>query len=1128
MLLPQDPQGPDPTITSRAQAVGLSYPQIIDTYLTGYSSRPALAERAYTIQLDPRSGESQRQVLPQYRAMSYSTLRERVMALAAAWRSDPEFAIHPGERVCAIGFASIDFAVLDLALAYSAALPVPLSTHLEPEQLEGILQTTEPAVLAVTLAHLPAAVEVVGRHACIRGLLVFDGDMAVPSERRRFEDSVAELHSRGSGLPVCTLQDLIGRWQGHQVDLAETADSGPGETALLIHTSGSTGPPKGACIPFKALMHTWRTVCGPFPKVVVVLAPFHHMMGRDAMASALSAGGTAYFTARPDLATVFEDIRLARPTSLTVFPRLCEAIHQQLQAPAAPQHLLGDRLQSIVVASAPIAPAIRTSIAEALQIPVHEGYSSTETASGGLAMNGRLNRNTVTEYRLRSVLESGYSVRDQPYPRGELCVRTRYGISGYFRNPKATAQLFDTDGFCCTGDIVEERGPDQIVLIDRRSNAIKLSQGEFVAVGQLEQRLAGASACLRQVHVHGDSRRSYLLAVVVPEPEVLDRLSRSQGDPVEPAVLVRGEILRAAAELGLRSFEIPRDVILADEPFSVENGLLSPLGKPLRPAIRRRYLDALEALYRRHEASRASERQSLRRAPAEGSIESRLRILVSASLGVPCPESELGRSFRELGGDSLGAVQLSAEIEEVFGVSIGAERILAPGGTIHDWARRIRLAVANPYLPQPASEAAGGRLMAADLQVDRFIDRVALDAARTLPESQGPPQTVLLTGATGFLGGRLLLAWLERLASSGGRLLVLVRPSADIPPLERLEARFAHLDPMTAARWRSLADGCLEVVTGDLEEPRFGLDVAAYSRLVAEVDAICHCGALVNHRLAYRHLHAPNVQGTVEVLRLAMGGRRKTIDAISSIGVASLPCLAEEGIGLDGSYAQGYLASKWACEQLLRSAQRHTGLPIRVVRLGLLLPDRRIAGEVNREDLLSRLMVSIMMTGIAPRSFMAATAAGPKPGFRITGMPVDVVAAAIVALGDQAPGGEGLFSLGDGSECTVPLDALLDAMEAAGWIRERIMDYHQWLERMAAELRYLPAHRQACSLLDLLEAYRPVAAAELLRVGAGGFRPLAGVSWDGIGGSLAAPAYIRKCLADFSALPMLREEGGGD
>jgi fatty acid CoA ligase FadD9 len=1062
--------------SSVALPPSLAYGALIDTILEGHGERPALAERAYLVQADPATGTTRRRTLAEFRPITYRTLRDRVRCLAAAWHRDPDGVIRREERVAIIGFASIDYAVIDLALAYTGAVPMPLSGHHSAAEFDAILQRTTPAALAVSIAQLPAMVDLVRRHACIRQLIVFDADTRITAERTLLADADMRLRAAGSTVPLVLLQDLLRR--GHGLDVPPPAAVDAEAMALLIHTSGSTGQPKGACISAAALINTWRQVSGPDPKVAVVLAPFHHMMGRDSMVTALNCGGLACFTLKPDLSTVFEDIRLARPTGLVLFPRLCEWIDQHVRSSQTGgddlRHFLGDRLESIVVASAPIAPRIRALMEDTFRVPVHEGYSSTETASGGLAMNGRLNRPNVLDYRLRDVPESGYFLSDRPFPRGELCVKTRFGIREYFRNPEATAALFDADGFCCTGDVVEERGPGQIALIDRRRNVLKLSQGEYVAVGALEQLFADGCASVAQIHVHGESSRSYLLAVVVPDREALARRPQPPASDAELLALVRQEVVQLAGEQGLQSFEIPRDFLLADEPFSHANGLLSSLGKPLRPAIRQRYQRALAKLYAAHDRLGDAALASLRQPGARLSLEDRLRLLLRSTLGVHDHGSLEDRCFRDLGGDSLGAVQLSVRIEAEFGVAIEASQILGPEGTIAAWARILRAGGSGPGQELAAGDLPPGdlsteALAAEDVRVEAFIDGATLGAAAQLPAASAPVRSVLLTGANGFLGGRVALAWLERLARSDGRLVCLVRPSHAQSARERLEARFAHLDPATAARWRMLAERHLEVVAGDIGAPRLGLDAGTYDRLAHEIEAIGHCAALVNHRLDYRHLRRPNVIGTAEIVRLALTHRRKSIDLISTIGVASLP----QRIRLDGSYANGYIASKWACEQLLRSTHARTGLPIRIIRSGLVLPDRQLAGERNPDDILSRLIHSIQLTGLAPPGFPITDAGGESVGFRASGLPVDQLAQTIVALGDGAPEGFHLLTLGGPADGWFPLEALVDRIEAAGVPLERTPSYGEWLVRIEAALRQLPAAQRSRSLLDVLEAYRP-------------------------------------------------------
>src|SRR4029077_13730977 len=158
-------------------------------------------------------------------------------------------------------------------------------------------------------------------------------------------------------------------------------DSGDDTTlALLIYTSGSTGAPKGAMYPTKMVMNAWRRSSmamwgneGATPSITLNFMPMSHMMGRGILYATLGAGGTAYFAARNDLSTFFDDLALVRPTQLSFVPRIWDMVFGQFQgeldrrtADGADrgaveadvlaelrQNLLGGRFISAATASAP-------------------------------------------------------------------------------------------------------------------------------------------------------------------------------------------------------------------------------------------------------------------------------------------------------------------------------------------------------------------------------------------------------------------------------------------------------------------------------------------------------------------------------------------------------------------------------------------------------------------------------------------------------------------------------------------------------------------------------------------------------------------------------------------------------
>src|SRR3546814_4091162 len=89
-------------------------------------------------------------------------------------------------------------------------------------------------------------------------------------------------------------------------------------------------------------------------------------------------------------------------------------------------------------------------------------------------------------------------------------------IPGYFKQPEATAALYDEEGFIRTGDIMEERARDALVYLDRSNDVLKLSQGEFVALGTLGSTFETGCTAIHQMYVYCNSARSFLLAVIVP------------------------------------------------------------------------------------------------------------------------------------------------------------------------------------------------------------------------------------------------------------------------------------------------------------------------------------------------------------------------------------------------------------------------------------------------------------------------------------------------------------------------------------------------------------------------------------------------------------------------------------
>jgi fatty acid CoA ligase FadD9 len=372
---------------------------------------------------------------------------------------------------------------------------------------------------------------------------------------------------------------------------------------------------------------------------------------------------------------------------------------------------------------------------------------------------------------------------------------------------------------------------------------------------------------------------------------------------------------------------------------------------------------------------------------------------------------------------------------------------------------------------------------ASDLTLDRFIHAGTLTAAKTLPLAAGEPHTVLLTGANGYLGRFVTLEWLERLSRTGGKLITIIRGSNADVARARLEEAFDSGDPQLLSHFREMATEHLEVIVGDIGEPNLGLDDPTWQGLAESVDLIAHVGALVNHVLPYEQLFGPNVVGTAEVIKLAISSRIKPVTFMSTVAVAMQIApekFAEDGDirvisparAIDDSYANGYGNSKWAGEILLREAFDLCGLPVAVFRSDMILAHSRYVGQLNVVDNFTRLLLSLLTTGIAPGSFYQTDAAGDRQRAHYAGVPADFVAEAVTTLGKQVTDGFRSFDVENPHDDGISLDTFVDWLIDAGHKIHRISDYNEWLTRFETTLKALPEKQRQRSVLPLLGAYR--------------------------------------------------------
>ena len=562
-----------------------------------------------------------------------------------------------------------------------------------------------------------------------------------------------------------------------------------------------------------------------------------------------------------------------------------------------------------------------------------------------------------------------------------------------------------------------------------------------------------------------------------------DALSRWAADELKSQI---AESLQTVAkESELQSYEVPRDFIVETTPFTLENGLLTGIRKLAWPKLKQHYGERLEQLYTELAQSQADELSELRRSGADRPALETISRAAAALLGASTADVAPDAHFTDLGGDSLSALTFGNLLRDIFDIDVPVGVIVSPANDLQAIAAYIEAERSGSKRPTFALVHGRGatEVHAADLTLDKFLDASTIAAASSLPGPSAEVRTVLLTGATGFLGRYLALEWLERLSLVDGKLICVVRAKSDDDARRRLDATFDSGDPELLRHYRELAADHLEVIAGDKGDADLGLDQQTWQRLADTVDLIVDPAALVNHVLPYSELFGPNVVGTAELIRIALTTKIKPYIYVSTIGVGDQidPAKFTEDADVrvisatrkvDDSYANGYGNSKWAGEVLLRKAHDLTGLPASVFRCDMILADTKYKGQLNVPDMFTRLMLSLVATGIAPGSFYELGASGNRQRAHYDGLPVEFIAEAISTLGERVVDGFETYHVMNPYDDGIGTDEYVDWLIDAGYSIERIADYAQWIDRFETSMRGLPEKQRQASLLPLVHNYQ--------------------------------------------------------
>ncbi|MBK7774594.1 MAG: AMP-binding protein [Sandaracinaceae bacterium] len=370
------------------------------------------------------------------------------------------------------------------------------------------------------------------------------------------------------------------------------------------------------------------------------------------------------------------------------------------------------------------------------------------------------------------------------------------------------------------------------------------------------------------------------------------------------------------------------------------------------------------------------------------------------------PGAVLGRDalapdedFFDAGGTSLLALEVAARAEAA-GSRVSAVSI-AQGRT-----PRAALASHTAELTTWLARAAQERWLGSVTPLSRT-------PARPLSAMQ-----VLVTGATGTLGGALLPRLLDELGPDGRVHCLVRRPDAlhaGLPPALRVAA----------------GDPRVRVHVGDVTEEHLGLAAAHYAQLTEQLHTVIHLAARLSAAASLHELNAVNLEGTRRVLQLCASGRPKALLHASTLSVFTdaLPrperCMEADDLAITEALLTPYATSKWLAERLVRSADPHAHATT-IVRLGL-LTSTAADGHGAPHGHLARFLRGLARVGALPAPCVSAATE-----LQLDITPLDHAADACLALlrHDRAAGVGGTYHVAATRPAT--LAALMLAMHAEG------------------------------------------------------------------------------------------------
>lgn len=583
-----------------------------------------------------------------YEYITYNEYFRRINQIGAGFR---KLGLSAGDRVHIFAATSANW----LAFSHGATTQsMPIVTAYDTLGQEGLrhsMVATKAKAIFLDPHLLPILTNVLKDASEIRHVIWNDQNQAK-------QEHVDKLKAAFPNITVQSFEELVKLGEENPVDPVPPS---PEDLCCIMYTSGSTGTPKGVPLKHKNVIAAVAGVSivvqpyiGPGDGLLTYL-PTAHILEYVFENASLYWGSTMGYGNPKTLSDASVrncngDIKEFRPSVLVGVPAVWEMVKKgiiakvnagspvvrslfwgamwaktNLMASGLPgsgildaivfkkiKEATGGRLKLCMNGGGPVAKETQRFISMAI-CPMIIGYGLTETTAMGVLQNpAEWTTDAIgampasVECKLVDFPDAGYYATNKPHAQGEIWLRGPSVMDGYYENEAETAEAITADGWLKTGDIGEFDDRGHLKLIDRKKNLIKTLNGEYIALEKLESIYRSAHV-VANICCYADAQKAKPIAIIVPAEPALLKLAQSIGvsgtsleelahnKKLQSAVLK--ELQSAGRQGGLSGIEIIDGVVVSDEEWTPQNGLVTAAQKLNRRDILTKFRKEVDAAY---------------------------------------------------------------------------------------------------------------------------------------------------------------------------------------------------------------------------------------------------------------------------------------------------------------------------------------------------------------------------------------------------------------------------------------------------------------------------------------------------------------------------------------------------